>query len=177
VGLLDEPGLDALLAAGCPDCGGRRVSFRAYLDGLLPLIGGDPCGQIKWVHDGERFVDGVYQASCAGCARVLFSADVCPRCHAPAGLARALAATNEWPVPAACPGCREEQVRYVGFFPARVTHEDGKRTEKPRTQVGIFDAGFHGARVECADCGTVDVLLSRCPLCAAPGPLRARPGG
>ena len=35
----------------------------------------------------------------------------------------------------------------------------------------------HGYRVDCTDCGTVAEERARCPLCDAPGPLRARPGG
>jgi hypothetical protein len=176
MGKLDEPGLDALLAAGCTTCGLRRLVFHSYLDGLLPLIGGDPCGQITWVHDGEKFVDGVYRVTCEECQTELFAApEICPRCHAEGGLTRALATKNDWPVPAACPGCDDEEVRYVAFFPARVRYHDG-RADRPRSQVGLFDPGLHGYRVDCRDCGTLAELRERCPLCATPAPLRRRPG-
>jgi hypothetical protein len=175
MGLLDEPGLDRVLAAGCTACGGRKLTFAAYLDGLLPIMGGEPVGKLAWVYDGEKFVDGVYEVACAQCKHAVFAADVCPRCHAAGGLARALATTNRWPVPAACPSCDGEQLRYVALIPARVVYED-KRAEKARTTVELHEAGFHGYRADCRDCGTVAELTEACPLCDAPAPLRARPG-
>jgi hypothetical protein len=175
MGLLDEAGLDALVAAGCSACGGKRLGFRSYIDGRVPLLAGEPVGAITWVHDGEKFVDGVFEVACADCKHVVFAADVCPRCHAPGGLASALAGGNTWPVPAACPRCDGEEVFYVALVPARVTHE-GKRTDKPRTTTDLHDPGFHGLRVDCGDCrATVAELVERCPLCAAPAPLRSRP--
>ena len=176
MGLLSEAGLDELVARGCSACPGRRLSFRTYLDGRLPLLGGEPVGAITWVHDGEKFVDGVFEVSCADCKQLLFSADVCPRCHAPGGLASALATPNSWPVPAGCPRCGLDEVNYRALVPARVTYE-GKRADRPRTSTELLDPGFHGVRVDCADCGTVAELVERCPLCSAAAPLRARPGG
>jgi hypothetical protein len=175
VGLLTEPGLDELVAAGCPSCHATRLQFRTYVDGWVPLLGGEPVGTMTWAYDGEKFVDGVYEVACAECKRVVFSADLCPRCHAPGGLARALAAGNRWPVPAACPRCENEEIRYFAFVPARVIYE-GKRAEKARTSTELLDPGFHGCRVDCRDCKTVAELADHCPLCEAPAPLRARPG-
>jgi hypothetical protein len=175
MGLLDEPGLDRLVAAGCPKCGAHELTFRTYVDGLLPLLGGEPTGRMTWVYDGEKFVDGVYQIVCATCAETVFSAEVCPRCHAAGGLARALDTLNRWPVPTVCPGCDGEEVRYIAFVPARVAYQ-GKRADKARSSTELHEPGFHGARVDCRDCGTVAELTDRCPLCDAPGPLRARPG-
>jgi hypothetical protein len=175
MGLLDEPGLDRLAANGCSGCGAKKLSFRSYLDGVLPLMGGEPVGRLGWAYDGEKFVDGVFEVACAACGKVLFAADVCPRCHAPGGLALALAAVNGWPVPAGCPGCDDEQVRYVAFVPATVMYE-GKRAERAQTSVEIHDPGFHGFRVDCRDCGRVAERKDSCPLCDAPAPLRDRPG-
>ena len=90
------------------------------------------------------------------------------------GLATALATENSYPVPAACPGCDGEEVRYIAFMPARAAYE-GKRAEKARTSVEMHDAGFHGYRVDCKVCGTVAELKNRCPLCDAKGPIRDRP--
>jgi len=175
VGLLDEPGLDRLLERGCTKCGAHTLKFASYVDGLLPIMGGEPVGKLTWVYDGEKFVDGVYEVACADCKEVVFAADVCPRCHAPGGLARALGTTNRWRVPAACPSCDDEQLRYVAFVPARVVYE-GKRAEKARTSTEMHEEGFHGFRADCRDCGTVAELTDACALCAAPAPLRARPG-
>ena len=60
------------------------------------------------------------------------------------------------------------------MVPGRVTH-DGARAEKARTSTELLDPGLHGYRIDCTDCGTVAELKDRCPLCAAPGPLRPRP--
>lgn len=175
MGLLDEPGLDRVVDAGCPDCGGRTLVFRTYVDGILPLMGAEPCGVLTWAYDGEKFVDGVFEVTCAACKKVVFTADVCPRCHAPGGLAKALGTENTWPVPDKCPRCDDEEVRYVAFVPAKVTH-DGERAEKARTITELHEPGFHGYRVDCKDCGAVLERRNVCPLCEAPGPLRVRPG-
>lgn len=175
MGLLTEPAFEALLAAGCT-CGARKIAFRMYVDGLVPLQGGEPVGPVKWSYDGEKFVDGIYEARCADCDRMLFEADACPRCHAEGALAGALAAENRWPVPDGCPRCGLDEVRYIGFFPARTTGgPEGKRADKARTTVEIGEPGFHGYRVDCRDCGKVMEIVDRCPICQASAPLRPRP--
>ncbi len=174
MGLLDEPGLERLITDGCGKCGSRKLAFRMYVDGLLPIMGGEPIGRVQWVYDGEKFVDGVYEVSCAVCNDVVFAADACPRCHAAGGLGRALEMPNGWPVPLARPECHGEELRYIAFLPARVTYE-GKRAEKARSATELADEGFHGYRVDCRDCGTVAERHDSCPLCDAPGPLRPRP--
>jgi hypothetical protein len=175
MGLLDEPGFERLVNAGCTQCGSGTLAFRTYVDGRLPLMGAEPAGRVTWVYDGEKFVDGLYEISCADCKHVLFASDVCPRCNAPGGLGRALETPNRWPVPASCLVCDDEQVGYVAFLPARVAYE-GKRAEKARSSTELHDNGFHGYRVECRDCGAVAERTESCPLCDAPAPLRARPG-
>jgi hypothetical protein len=175
MGLLDEPGLDRLLEAGCGSCGARTLTFASYVDASLPILGGEPVGKLTWVYDGEKFIDGVYEVACAQCRTILFTADVCPRCHAAGGLARALGTPNRWPVPLACASCDDEQLRYVAFVPARVVYE-GRRAEKARSSTELHEDGFHGYRADCRDCGTVGERMDACPLCEAPAPLRARPG-
>jgi hypothetical protein len=178
MGELDETALDRLIGAGCSACGGTTLTFEAYVDGVIPFLGGEPVGRVTWVYDGEKFVDGVYAVTCAGCRKRLFDSELCPRCHAPGGLARALATPNQWPVPAACaaPDCGCEELRYLAFLPARVSYE-GKRADKARSSIEPHDDGFHGVRAECRACRqAVSALPDRCPLCEAPGPLRVRPG-
>ncbi len=175
VGALSEAGLDEIIARGCTSCGSDRLAFRSYVDGRLPLMGGEPVGSITWVYDGEKFVDGVFEIACATCKQSLLADDRCPRCHAAGVLPGILAAPNRWPVPAACPSCAGEEVRYVAMVPARVSYE-GRRADKPRTTTEIHEPGFHGYRVDCVDCGTVAELTEHCPLCQAPAPLRTRPG-
>ena len=173
MGLLDEAGLDRLVTAGCGKCGSHRLRFGSYLDGLVPIMAGEPVGKTTWVYDGEKFVDGVFEVSCADCNTGLFGADVCPRCHAPDGLATALASKNRWPVPTTCPSCDGEELRYIAMMPASVVYE-GSRASKPRSGTELYDEGFHGYRVDCRDCKTVAVRET-CPLCDAAPPLRKRP--
>jgi len=180
MGLLDEGGLDRLVQAGCAACGGRKLTFRTYVDGTFPFIAGEPVGRPTWAYDGEKFVDGVYAVACTDCGAALFASDVCPRCHAPGGLATALGTENRWPVPRGCadPDCGGEEIRYLAFVPVSISYE-GARAERPRGAVEPHDPGFHGTRADCRVCG--QTIAARddaegCPLCAGPGPLRARPG-
>src|SRR3982751_1849113 len=118
MGLLDEPGLTRLIEGGCPSCGAHKLAFRTYVDGTIPFMGGEPVGRVTWIYDGEKFVDGVYEVTCAACPTPpLFTADVCPRCHAPGGLETALTSPNRFDVPARCPSCDDDEVRFVAFFP------------------------------------------------------------
>jgi hypothetical protein len=171
---LTEEGLDQLVASGCAACRSTRLAFRTYVDARLPLMGGEPVGPLTWAYDGEKFVDGVFEATCADCRQVVFTSDVCPRCNAAGGLASALSAQNRWPPPPACPGCQDEDIFYVAMVPAHVAY-DGRRAEKARTTTELYDPGFHAFRVDCGTCGTVAELTEACPLCRAPGPLRPRP--
>jgi len=180
MGLLDENGLDGLVRAGCTACASRQLTFRTYVDGAFPFVAGEPVGRPSWIYDGEKFVDGVYAVDCAGCGATLFSADVCPRCHAPEGLATALSTENGWPVPGGCADadCGGEEVRYHAFVPVSVTY-DGERADRPRGTVEPHDPGFHGYRADCRACGQIVAARNDaegCPLCGGPGPLRARPG-
>jgi hypothetical protein len=175
MGLLTEAGLDQLVSEGC-SCGSQRLAFRAYVDGRWPVLGGEPVGAVTWVFDGEKFVDGVFEVRCADCQRERFSADLCPRCHAPGGLAKALATGNQLPAPASCSKCDTEELRYYALVPARVTYEGKRAADRVRTSTEFYDPAFHGYRVECGDCGPLVGVEDRCPLCNAPGPLRARPG-
>ena len=174
VGILDEAALERLVGAGCVQCKSHRLRFGAYLDGVLPIMAAEPVGKLTWAYDGEKFVDGVFEVSCADCNTALFSADVCPRCHAAGGLDKALSTTNDWPVPACCPSCAGEELRYVAMVPASVVY-NGNRADKPRCGTELLDEGFHGYRVDCKSCRTV-ATRETCPLCNAPPPLRTRPG-
>lgn len=174
MGLMTEADLERLVADGCKECGGRKLEFQMYVDGLLPLQGGERVGKLKWCYDGEKFVDGVFEVTCLECDRTIFESAVCPRCHAEGGLEKALLGENAYPIPAKCPGCGGDEVRYIAMIPAETTYE-GTRAAKATTDVAMEDAGFHGYRVDCRDCGTVAELVDRCPMCDAPGPLRERP--
>ena len=111
MGILDKTALDALIAAGCAACGETTLTFQTYVDGLYPLMAGEPVGKLKWVYNGEKFLDGIHEIACVRCKSVVFTSPDCPRCHAKGGLATALATENSYPVPTACPGCEGEEVR------------------------------------------------------------------
>src|SRR6185369_2928911 len=143
MGALTEAGLDELIARGCSACQSKRLSFRSYVDGRLPLAAGEPVGAITWVYDGEKFVDGVFEVSCSACGKSVFASDCCPRCNAAGALPTILATPNRWTVPVACPSCDGEEVRYVALVPARVNYQ-GKRADKARTPTELHEPGFHG---------------------------------
>ena len=58
------------------------------------------------------------------------------------------------------------------FFHSFSTWE-GKRAEKARTEIELYDPGFHGYEARCKQCGPF-ARVERCMLCDADGPLRAR---
>jgi hypothetical protein len=174
VGALSETDLEQLIARGCTGCGSNRLAFRSYVDLMRPLAAGEPVGSHRWVYDGEKFVDGVFEVTCAACKKALFAQDWCPRCNAAGALPAILATENRWPVPLACPSCASEEVLYRALVPARISYE-GKRAETARTSTEMQDPGFHGYRLDCVDCGTEVELTETCPLCTAPAPLRPRP--
>jgi RNA polymerase subunit RPABC4/transcription elongation factor Spt4 len=178
MGLLDETGLEQLVGAGCRACGSTKLVFHTYVDGVIPFMAAEPVGRVTWIYDGEKFVDGVYAVACAACGKRAFEADLCPRCHAPGGLARALDTPNGWPVPAGCAdeSCGGEEIRYFGFLPARVAYE-GRRAERAKSSTEPHESGFHGYLAVCRVCQqTIAELTESCPLCGGPGPLRVRPG-
>jgi hypothetical protein len=172
VGLLDEPGLDELVA-GCPTCGGSRVRMRSYCDARRKVMLADPVGAYAWAYDGEKFVDGVFVAECNGCGATLFAADCCPRCHAPGAVDTILAADSRLPVPKKCRACGEMELLVTALVPVDVVSE-GKRLLSRECEIEPGEPGFHALRIECPACGAVDEPAA-CPLCGAPGPLRPRP--
>jgi hypothetical protein len=174
MGLLTKAKLDDLLGAGCSACGGNKLAFQMYVAGCFPLMEGEPIGRVAWSYDGEAFVDGVYRVTCADCQHEILSEDVCPRCHAAGGLAKALSTPTAYPVPAGCPRCEGQEVRYYAMVPAKTVYSGG-RAEKARTHVELLDDGFHGYRASCKTCKDFAVLSGHCPLCEAPGPLREVP--
>jgi hypothetical protein len=173
MGTFTKSALDDILASGCA-CGAKKLNFETYVEGRVPLLGGEQSGSVVWAYKGETFVDGIFEISCAGCKQILFSSDVCPRCNAESALPTVLAAQNRFPIPRACPRCRAQSLTYTAMIPARVVYE-GARAQKARPNVVIEEDGFHGCRVDCKACGKVAEVRDVCPLCAAKGPLRARP--
>ena len=173
MGLFDTAALEELLAKGCP-CGSTKLTFETYVDARYTLLGGEQYGSLVWAYKGETFVDGVFEIACAACKKVLFHEDACPRCNAEGALPEILATENRLPLPVSCNQCGTQKLNLTAMVPATVLYQ-GKRGEKARASADMADEGFHGVRVDCVSCGNVATVGKNCPLCAAPGPLRARP--
>jgi hypothetical protein len=175
MGRLDEPAFERAIAA-CPGCGGTTFEIAAYLDHQLAVMLGETDRPGKWAHDGEKFVDGVYRVTCANaaCKHEVFASGDCPRCHRAGGLADALGAQSRLVVPKKCPKCKELELVLLGFAPAVVRVTAGGRVPAPTPLALLGEVGFHAVAVACDPCGWA-VVAENCPLCAAPGPLRARP--
>lgn len=173
MGQLDEPHFDAAVRPGCPACGGTTLDIRSFIDRKLSLMLGDPNNDGRWVHDGEKFVDGTYRIACASCAHVVFTDDACPRCHAAGGLGRALGETSRLTVPKRCPSCKETELVALALIPATVRYSGGTAAlPKPLGELG--DPGYHVVAYACESCDAA-VVAQACPLCDGPGPLRPRP--
>lgn len=171
MGHLDERSFAQHLTA-CR-CGGTTFEVAAYLDRHVEVMLGDADDDGKWVHDGEKFVDGVYRITCAACRADAFASDDCPRCHAPGTLPATLGSASRLAVPKRCPRCQATQLALIGFAPATTRAGAGKPpTPTPRALFG--EAGFHVVAVGCQDCDWAEAAPG-CPLCGAPGPLRPRP--
>ena len=172
MGALSQSRFEELVNAGCTACGGRLLEIRSYIDRSIDLMAGEPNSEGRWVHDGEKFVDGTFRISCASCKHVAFESDMCPRCNVAGGLATALAATSRVTIPKRCPSCNELELMALAFVPAVARY--GGEAPKPKQLVDFGDAGYHVVAFACAGCDKA-VVAEGCPLCAAPGPLRARP--
>ena len=173
MGSLDEPAFDRLVRAGCPACGAATLDIKSFLDKSLVVMAGDPNDEGRWVHDGEKFVDGTYHIACASCAHVVFTSGVCPRCNADGGLARALGDPNRVVVPKRCPGCNELELLAHALVPAIARYTAGAKP-KPKPLVEYAEPGYHVVAYACDACDRA-IVAERCPLCDAPGPLRRRP--
>jgi RNA polymerase subunit RPABC4/transcription elongation factor Spt4 len=173
MGQLDESRFDSAVRAGCPACGNVALELASFLDRRLSLMLGDPNDDGRWVHDGEKFIDGTYQIACARCAHVVFQDDACPRCHATGGLARALGEVSRLAVPKRCPACQELELIALALIPATTrTGTGGPPAPKPVRELG--EPGYHVVAYACESCDAA-VVAPTCPLCDAPGPLRPRP--
>jgi hypothetical protein len=173
VGLLDEPTFAEKIGK-CSKCGAEAFEVAAYLDRQISVMLGDPNDDGRWVHDGEKFIDGVYRIRCIGCGEEAFASDACPRCNKEGMLAGALAAMSKTVVPKRCPDCKGTELTVTGFAPAAVRTGEAKRPQ-PTAIALLGEPGFHVAHVMCDGCDWVAVAEG-CPICGASGPMRVRPG-
>jgi len=173
MGQLGETEFDAVIRAGCPGCGSTVLDIRSFIDRRLDIMLGEPNDEGRWVHDGEKFVDGTYRIACASCGREVFADPACPRCHAAGGLARALGDANRLAVPRRCTACNETELIALALIPAAVRYSGGAAAlPKPLGDLG--DPGYHVVAYACESCDAA-VVAKGCPLCDAPAPLRPRP--
>ncbi len=173
MGRLDERSFETAVQGGCPRCPGTSLVIRTFLDRRVLLMLADPNDAGRWVHDGEKFIDGTYRISCVACSHVLFESPDCPRCHAPDGLAKALADTSRLAVPKRCASCNELELLGLALVHAEAKHSPGV-TPKPQPLAEWGEPGHHMVAFACESCDAA-VVTQRCPLCDAPGPLRERP--
>jgi hypothetical protein len=173
MGALDQPAFEAAIRSGCPACAGATFEIKSFIDRSVATMLGDPNNDGRWAHDGEKFVDGTYRITCASCAHVVFASEVCPRCNAAGGLALALASSTRLAVPKRCRSCNELELLAVALVPA-VARSGPNEAPKPKPLADFGDPGYHVVAFACEACGEA-VVAEGCALCAAPGPLRARP--
>ncbi|HEX5058433.1 MAG TPA: hypothetical protein VFV99_03690 [Kofleriaceae bacterium] len=171
MGALSQARFEELVNAGCT-CGGRLLEIRSYIDRSLVVMAAEPNNEGRWAHDGEKFADGTYRITCATCAKVVFESDICPRCNAAGGLARALGETSRLTLPKRCPQCNELELMALAFVPASARY--GGEAPKPKQLVDFGDPGYHVVAYGCNSCDRA-VVAEKCPLCDAHGPLRPRP--
>jgi hypothetical protein len=172
MGHLDEKLFDQAIA-GCPTCASKAFEVSTYLDRKVSLMLADANDAGTWVHDGEKFIDGVFRITCLGCKTDAYSSTDCPRCHRAGGLADVLDTRSRLTVPKRCPSCRGTETTIIGFARATVRVGEGRpATPTPVTAFG--DPGFHVIAVGCDACDWAQVAEG-CPLCGHAGPLRVRP--
>lgn len=172
MGALDQARFEQLVSGGCPKCTTRLLEIRSVIDRSLVVMVGDPNDEGRWVHDGEKFVDGTYRISCTSCSHVVFESDVCPRCNATGALDRVLSTPSRVVIPKRCPKCSELELLALAMVPAVARY--GGETPKPKQLVDFGDPGYHVVAYACHACDNA-VVAERCPLCDASGPLRPRP--
>lgn len=173
MGHLDEAAFAAAIAI-CKKCDTKAFEVSSYIDRQVSVMLGEANDGGRWVHDGEKFIDGVYRIRCIRCDDVTFSSDDCPRCHRPGGLADVIGQPSRLTIPKRCPACRGTEMTVTAMSPAVVRTGEG-RPPSPTPLAALDDPGFHVVHVMCDGCDWVAVS-ENCPMCGGPGPLRTRPG-
>jgi hypothetical protein len=173
MGHLDEPAFERMIAR-CATCGGGDFEITSYLDRQVSVMLATANDDGRWVHDGEKFIDGAVRIRCTGCGTQVFASDDCPRCHRAGALPEALQQPSRLVVPKRCPSCASTELTLTAFAPAtaRTGATAGRVTPTPTALLG--DDGFHVSTILCDGCDWV-AAAKGCPMCGGPGPLRSRP--
>jgi hypothetical protein len=172
MGNLDEKTFAAAIA-GCTKCDAKAFEVLSYIDRQLTMMLAEPNQDGRWIHDGEKFIDGTFRIKCLACGDAPYTTDECPRCHRPSGLTDALTQHARLIVPQRCPSCKGTELTVKAFVPARVRTGEGRPTA-PTAIAQFGDPGFHIAELSCEGCDWIAVP-DGCPVCAGIGPLRDRP--
>jgi len=173
MGKLDEPAFATAIAA-CKACDAKAFEVSSYIDRQISVMLGERNDEGRWIHDGEKFIDGVYKIRCIRCSNLAFTTADCPRCHREGGLADVVGTPSRLTVPKRCPSCKGTELTVTGFAPATVRTGEG-RPPSPTPVATLDDPGFHVAHIMCDGCDWV-AIAEGCPMCGGSGPLRARPG-
>ena len=137
---------------------------------------GDPNDEGRWVHDGEKFVDGTYRIACASCTHVVFDER-----HVPAlqrrrrARARARDAEPRSPFPSAARSATSSSCSRSRW--SRRSRSTAAEPPKPKPLAEFGEPGYHVVAYACHACDNA-VVAERCPLCdgrrPAPPPSVAR---
>ena len=173
MGKLDERAFGAIVA-GCKSCHGKVFEIGTFLDRAMPVMLGTPQSEGRWIHDGHKFIDGVYRIQCVRCRAEAFTSKDCPRCHRAHALAHATRSASRLAVPQRCPSCKGHDF-VVTALAAAVSRIGEGRPAAPTPVAHFGGPAFHVVQITCETCEWVAVAEG-CPLCGGPGPLRARPG-
>jgi hypothetical protein len=171
MGALSQSQFEQIVNAPCPACGGSSLEISTFIDRSFVAMVGEPNDAGRWVHDGEKFVDGTYKIACTSCAHAVFASDICPRCNAAGALPKALESSSRIAIPKRCPKCNELELIAIALIPAKA---HAGTAPKPKPTVDYGEPGYHVVAYACHACDNA-VVSERCPLCDAPGPLRPRP--
>ena len=172
MGALSQTEFDRIVNAGCSACGAATLEISSFIDRSVVVMLAEPNDAGKWVHDGEKFVDGTHRIACTVCAHVVFASDMCPRCNTAGALSRATHEATRLAVPKRCPKCNELELLAVALVSARAQYGAGRPKAQPAAELG--EPGYHVVAFACPACDNA-VVAERCPLCDAAGPLRPRP--
>ena len=171
MGALDQPEFERLVNAGCTACGHATLEISSFIDRSIVVMVGDPNNDGRWVHDGEKFVDGTYKMACASCAHTVFASDVCPRCNAQAALS---SRAHERAGSPFRNGARSATSSSCSRSPSFLRKRQSEAAPKPQAIAEYGEPGYHIVAYACHECDNA-VVAEGCPLCDAPGPLRKRP--
>lgn len=164
--LLSVDALTALVAAGCPSCQRHHLTLRVFATGTIRFLDGEPVSNVRWAAADGELHERLYRAECGECGALLWQRDDCPRCRAPACLARALGGRHGIVAPRACPSCDSEELDHTAVLRARELTTQG-HVGRRVADAEPHEPGFHVVAVTCPSCEetVATPAADRCALC------------